>query len=254
MRLEGKVCIITGAGSGMGRAMANTFAAEGAKVVAAEWNQATLDEVVAEVKAAGGEIAGVQGDVSKLEDCQRIVETAVSSFGTLDVLCNNAGIMDNFAGAAAFNDDILQRVMAVNAYGPLYLTREALKVMLPKGAGSIVNTASVAGEHGGAAGVAYTMSKHAAVGLTKNTAWYYAKTGVRCNSIIAGGVETNIMSSVDPATIDPAGGAQAGVYGGIIPAMLKAQDIANLALFLASDESKMINGANIPADAGWTAS
>ena len=146
------------------------------------------------------------------------------------------------------------RVFGVNVYGPLYLTREALKVMLPKGSGSIVNTASVAGTHGGAAGVVYTMSKHACVGLTRNTAWYYAKSGVRCNSIIAGGVETNIMASVDPSKIDGEGAQQAGVYGGIIPAMLKAQDIANLALFLASDESKMINGANIPADAGWTAS
>ncbi|MBN1193654.1 MAG: SDR family oxidoreductase [Coriobacteriia bacterium] len=254
MRLEGKVAIITGAGSGMGRAMANLFAAEGAKVIAAEWNQATLDEVVAEVKAAGGEITGVQGDVSKLEECRKIVETAASTYGTLDVLCNNAGVMDNFAGAAHYSDDVLARVMGINAYGPLYLTREALKIMLPKGSGSIVNTASVAGEHGGAAGAVYTMSKHAVVGLTRNTAWYYAKTGIRCNSIIAGGVETNIMSSVDPSTIDPEGGAQAGVYASIIPAMLKAQDIANLALFLASDESKMISGANIPADAGWTAS
>lgn len=253
MRLEGKVAIITGAGSGMGRAMANLFAAEGAKVVAAEWNQATLDEVVAEVKAAGGEIVGVQGDVSKKDDCKKIVETATGSFGKLDVLCNNAGVMDNFAGAAHYSDDVLTRVMSINAYGPLYMTSLALPLMIEAGSGSIVNTASVAGEHGGAAGVAYTMSKHACVGLTKNTAWYYAKTGVRCNSIIAGGVNTNIMSSVDPSTIDPEGGQQAGVYASIIPAFLQSEDIANLALFLASDESKLINGANIPADGGWTA-
>jgi NAD(P)-dependent dehydrogenase (short-subunit alcohol dehydrogenase family) len=254
MRLEGKVAVITGAGSGMGRAMANLFAAEGAKVVAAEWNQATLDEVVAEVTAAGGEITGVQGDVSKPETAGEIMSKAVEAYGTVDVLCNNAGIMDNFAGAANFSDELLPRVFGVNVYGPLYLTREALKIMLPKGSGSIVNTASVAGEHGGAAGVVYTMSKHACVGLTRNTAWYYTKAGIRCNSIIAGGVETNIMASVDPSKIDGAGAQQAGIYGGIIPAMLKATDIANLALFLASDESKMINGANIPADAGWSAS
>jgi NAD(P)-dependent dehydrogenase (short-subunit alcohol dehydrogenase family) len=253
MRLEGKVAVITGAGSGMGRAMANLFAAEGAKVVAAEWNEATLAEVTAEVKAAGGEITGVQGDISKEDDDKRIIETATSTYGRLDVLCNNAGVMDNFAGAAHFSDDVLVRVMSINAYGPLYLTRLALPIMIEQGGGSIVNTASVAGEHGGAAGVVYTMSKHACVGLTKNTAWYYAKTGVRCNAIIAGAVETNIMASVDPSIIDPDGGAQAGVYGGIIPGFLKPLDIANLALFLASDDSKMINGANIPADAGWTA-
>jgi NAD(P)-dependent dehydrogenase (short-subunit alcohol dehydrogenase family) len=234
--------------------MANLFAAEGAKVVAAEWNEATLAEVVAEVKAAGGEITGVQGDVSKLDDCNRIIETATGTYGKLDVLCNNAGIMDNFAGIAKFSDDLMAKVFAVNVYGPAYLSRLAVPLMIAQGGGSIVNTASVAGIEGGAAGAVYTMSKHAVIGLTKNTAWYYTKQGVRCNAIAAGGVETNIMASVDPSKIDGEGAQQAGIYGGIIPAMLKARDIADLALFLASDESKMINGAIIPADAGWTAS
>ncbi|MGB4593575.1 MAG: SDR family oxidoreductase [Coriobacteriia bacterium] len=253
MRLEGKVAVITGAGSGMGRSMANLFAAEGAKVVAAEWNQTTLDEVVAEVTAAGGTITGVQGDVSKPEDCAKICESAVAAYGTVDVLCNNAGVMDNFAGAADFSDELLDRVMGINSFGPLYLTREALKVMLPKGGGSIVNTASAAGEHGGAAGVVYTMSKHAAVGLTRNTAWYYAKQGIRCNAMIVGGVATNIMASVDPSKINAEGAQLAGVYGGIIPAFLQPMDVANLALFLASDESKMVNGAQIAVDGGWGA-
>lgn len=237
----------------MGRSMANLFAAEGAKVVAAEWNQTTLDEVVAEVTAAGGTITGVQGDVSKPEDCAKICESAVAAYGTVDVLCNNAGVMDNFAGAADFSDELLDRVMGINSFGPLYLTREALKVMLPKGGGSIVNTASAAGEHGGAAGVVYTMSKHAAVGLTRNTAWYYAKQGIRCNAMIVGGVATNIMASVDPSKINAEGAQLAGVYGGIIPAFLQPMDVANLALFLASDESKMVNGAQIAVDGGWGA-
>jgi NAD(P)-dependent dehydrogenase (short-subunit alcohol dehydrogenase family) len=253
MRLEGKVAIITGAGSGMGRAMANLFAAEGAKIVAGEWNTATLDEVVAEVKAAGGEIVGVQGDVSKADDCKRIVDTATGTYGRLDVLCNNAGVMDNFAGVADFSDELLARVFGINVYGPMYLSRLAVPIMIAQGGGSIVNTASAAGMHGGAAGVVYTTSKHASVGLTRNTAWYYAKQGVRCNAIIAGGVETNIMASVDPSKINGVGAQQAGIYGGLIPAMLKPHDIADLALFLASDESKMINGALIPADAGWSA-
>lgn len=253
MRLEGKVAVITGAGSGMGRAMANLFSAEGAKVVAAEWNQQTLDEVVAEVQGKGGTITGVQGDISKEDDCKRIIDTAKATYGKIDVLCNNAGVMDNFAGVATFTDEMLQRVFSINVYGAMYLSRLVVPLMLEQGSGSIVNTASVAGTHGGAAGVVYTASKHAVVGVTKNTAWYYAKSGIRCNAIVAGGVETNIMASVDQSKIDPAGAQQAGVYASIIPAMLKATDIANLALFLASDESKMINGALVPADAGWTA-
>ncbi|GAB4287121.1 MAG: SDR family oxidoreductase [Coriobacteriia bacterium] len=253
MRLEGKVAVITGAGSGMGRAMANLFSAEGAKIVAAEWNAATLAEVVEEVKAAGGEIVGVEGNVALVEDCERIIDTAVEAFGTVDVLCNNAGVMDGFAGAANATDEMYERVFGVNVSGPFYLTRKALAVMLKKGSGSIINTASVAGVGGGAAGVIYTMSKHAVIGLTKNTAWQYALKGVRCNAIVAGGVETNIMSSVDQSKMDPEGAERAQKYASIIPGMLKATDIADLALFLASDESKMINGAAIPADAGWLA-
>ena len=144
MRLENKVVIITGAGSGMGRAMANLFASEGAKLVVAEWHPDTLAEVVTEVKATGGEITGVQGDVSKSEDCIRIVQTAVDTYGKLDVLCNNAGIMDNFAGAGDVEDAALARVMGVNAYGPLCLTRAAIPHMVDNG-GSIVNCASAAG-------------------------------------------------------------------------------------------------------------
>lgn len=253
MRLEGKVAVITGAGSGMGRAMANLFAAEGAKIVAAEWNEATLAEVVGEVKAAGGEIVGVQGNIAKDDDCGRIIDAAISSFGRLDVLCNNAGVMDVFAGVASVTDEVLERVFGVNIYGATYLSRRAVPIMIEQGGGSIVNTASVAGLMGGAAGVAYTMSKHALLGLTKSTAWQYGLKGVRCNAIAPGGVETNIMTSVDPSKIDAEGAARCQFAAQIIPGMLQAKDIADLALFLASDESKMINGAIIPADAGWAA-
>lgn len=253
MRLEGKVAVITGVGSGMGRAMANLFAAEGAKVVAAEWNETTLGEVVGEVKDAGGEIVAVQGDVSRLDACQRIIDAAVDTFGRLDVLCNNAGVMDNFAAIGEFSDEMLERVFGINVYGPMYLSRLAIPIMLEQGSGSIVVTASIAGIKGGAAGVVYTASKHAIVGVTKSIAWHYAQKGIRCNAIAAGGVETNIMTSVDPSKIDPGGAERCQFGASIIPAMLKATDIADLALFLASDESKMINGAIIPADAGWSA-
>jgi len=253
MRLEGKVAVITGAGSGMGRAMANLFAAEGATIVAAEWNQTTLDEVVAEVKAAGGEIVGVQGDVSKQADCEAIVDKAVEAYGKVDVLCNNAGVMDLNAGAAEMDNAMWERVLGVNLNGPMFLTRKAVPAMKAGSGGSIINTASVAGVGGGAAGCAYTVSKHGVIGLTKNTAFRYCQEGIRCNAIVAGAVETNIMQSVDPTKMDPAGVARSQTWYAAIPGQLKATDIANLALFLASDESKLINGACIPADAGWTA-
>ena len=253
MRLKDKVAIITGAGSGMGRAMAKLFADEGAKIIAAEWNAETLKAVVDEVSAAGGDITGVGGDVASEADCGRMVDMAVKTYGRVDVLCNNAGVMDVNQGVAELGNDMWQRVLGINLNGPMYLSRLVVPIMIAQGGGSIVNTASVAALGGGAAGAAYTVSKHGLVGLTRNTAFVYAPDGVRCNAIAAGAVETNIMQSVDPTKMDPRGSARFNTWYAAIPATLQALDIAELALFLASDESKLINGAIIPADGGWTA-
>ena len=250
-RLQDKVVIITGAGSGMGRAMANLFASEGAKVVAAEFREEFLGEVVAEVREAGGEITPVQGDVSKDEDCRRVVQTAIDTYGKIDGLCNNAGIMDNFAGPADFDDAIMEKVFGVNVFGPAYMTRAVLPHMCNDCGGSIVNSASLAGIGGGAAGTVYTMSKHAVIGLTKNTAFQYAKQGVRCNAVAIGAVETNIMQN-SALGMDEKGFSIAQPWIALAPAFLKPQDIADLALFLLSDDSRSINGAVINADAGWS--
>ncbi len=252
MRLEGKVAVITGAGSGMGRAMANLFASEGAKVVGADWHAASLDEVVAEVRAAGGEMTGVQGNVAVKEDCERLIDAAVTTYGGIDVLCNNAGVMDLFQGVGELADDVWQRVMGINLDGPMFLSRKAVPLMIARGGGSIVNTDSAAGIGGGAAGAAYTVSKHGLVGLTRSIAYTYAPQGVRCNAMACGAVETNIMQSVDATKLDQAGAARYGAFQALVPALLKPQEIAQLALFLASDESKHISGAIIPIDAGWT--
>jgi len=253
MELDRKVAVITGAASGMGRAMAELFTAEGAMVVAADWLQESLDAAVAEIAAGGAKIVGIQGDVSKQEQAEAFVDKAVEAFGKLDILCNNAGVMDTNMGVGELTNEMWERVLGVNLTGPMLLSRLAVPIMVAKGSGSIVNTASVAGVSGAAAGAAYTVSKHGVVGLTRNTAWVYGPSGVRCNAIAAGAVETNIMQSVDPTKMDPTGSARYQLYYGCIPATLQAIDIANLALFLASDEARYINGAIIPADAGWTA-
>lgn len=253
MRLQGKVAIITGAGSGMGRAMANLFAKEGAKIVAGEWNEKTLAEVVGEVKGAGGEIEGVKGNIAVQAEAEAIVDAAVKTFGRLDILVNNAGVMDLNQGVAELTNEMWERVMGINLNGAMYLTRRALPVMLGQGGGSIVNVSSIAALGGGAAGVAYTAAKHAQIGLTKNTAWIYGPRGVRCNAILPGGVATNIIQSVDMTKFDRTGSARTKVYTDTMPGLLQGTDIANLALFLASDESRFINGAVITADAGWRA-
>lgn len=253
MRLQDKVAVVTGAGSGMGRAITLLFAQEGAKVVAAEWNQTTLDEVVAEVKEAGGQIVGVKANVAVREEAEAMVDAAIEHFGRIDILCNNAGVMDQFQGVGELTDEIWRRVLSINLDGPMFASRRAIPLMVAQGSGSIINVASTAAVSGAAAGAAYTASKHAVAGLTKNTGWVYGPKGVRCNAIAPGGVATNIAASMDMTKLDPYGMERAGVFQKTMPAYLQPTDIANLALFLASDESKNINGTIIPADAGWLA-
>lgn len=253
MRLEGKVAVITGAASGMGLAMATRFAAEGASVIAGDWNAQRLEEAVAKIKAAGGKIAGAQGNIADQATAEGLIELAISTYGRLDALCNNAGVMDYMQGVGELTDDIWRRVLGINLDGPMFATRKAVQYMLAHGGGSIVNTASTAGLHGGAAGVAYTVAKHGIVGLTRSTAWMYAARGIRCNAICPGATKTNIQETMPSDRLDPTGAQRAGVFAALAPAYLDPEDIASLALFLASDESRHINGAIIPADAGWDA-
>jgi NAD(P)-dependent dehydrogenase (short-subunit alcohol dehydrogenase family) len=229
------------------------FAAEGATIVAADWNAERLDDVVAAIKAQGGTSIGVRGNIADQASAEGLIERAIADYGRIDVLCNNAGIMDYMQGVAEVSDDIWRRVLSINLDGPMFTCRRAVQQMLKQGSGSIINVASTAGFHGGAAGAAYTVAKHGLVGLTRNTAWMYAQRGIRCNAICPGGTKTNIAETMPPDRMDAGGAQRAGAYAALIPAMLEPQDIAALALFLASDESRMVNGAIIPADAGWTA-
>ncbi|HVN16443.1 MAG TPA: glucose 1-dehydrogenase [Anaerolineales bacterium] len=253
MKLNGKVAIVTGGGSGMGRETAILFAKEGAKVVIGDWNEKTLKETVNTIRSTGGEVTGLKGNVAVQSDAEALVDAAVKAYGRMDILVNNAGVMDLNQGAGEVDNSTWERVMGVNVNGPLYLTRRAVPVMVKSGGGAIVNIASVAGMSGAAAGVAYTTSKHALIGMTRNTAWRYLKDGIRCNAIAAGAVETNIVASIDPTKMDSKGTERAQVYYSLIPAQLKPIDIANLVLFLASDEARYINGTVVPADGGWLA-
>lgn len=253
MRLAGKVAIVTGAGSGMGRSAALLFAREGATVVASDIDAARLEAVVAEAKAAGGEMIAVVGDIAKREDAEALVERAIEGFGKLDILVNNAGIMDMMEGVANFKDETFERVFAVNVYGPFVTTRAAVRHMKERGGGAIINVASVAAVTGASAGAVYTASKHALLGMSRNTAYAYAPFGIRTNTLIVGGVETNIMAGADPAKFDHEALAQYGRWHAANPRTLKPEEVANLMLFLASDEASGVNGAEVAVDAGWTA-
>jgi NAD(P)-dependent dehydrogenase (short-subunit alcohol dehydrogenase family) len=250
MRFEGKVVVITGAGSGIGRAMAILFAAEGAKLVAGDIDAARLDDLVVAVKSAGGEITTVQGNVAVAADVEQLIDTAPNVYDRLDVLCNNAGIMDRVTPVTELTDELWRRVLGINLDGPMFGCRRALPIMLAQGSGVIVNIASVAGLIGGVAGAAYTTAKHGLVGLTKNIAWQYANKGIRCVAICPGGVETNIGLGGEPNAfgwerMQPL--LMSGIRIG------KPEEIAQVALFLASDAASYVNGAIIPVEGGWLA-
>ncbi|PRX64029.1 NAD(P)-dependent dehydrogenase (short-subunit alcohol dehydrogenase family) [Cohnella sp. SGD-V74] len=251
MRLKGKVAVVTGAASGMGKAIAELYAKEGAKVVVSDLNVEGAELVVSGIRTSGGEAVAIKTNVGNLNDVNAMIDKAVSEFGTLDILVNNAGIMDNMAPVGDVDDDRWDLIFDVNTKGVMRAIRKALPIFLEKGSGVIVNTASTGGFSGAHAGAAYTASKHAVIGITKNTGFMYAQKGIRCNAIAPGATITNIASTM--TNINEFGASRTKVTQGVIPRAGQPEEIAQVALFLASDESSFVNGAVIAADAGWTA-
>jgi NAD(P)-dependent dehydrogenase (short-subunit alcohol dehydrogenase family) len=251
MKLQNKVAVVTGAASGMGKAIAILYANEGAKVVVSDINGEAAQATVREIESIGGTAVAVTGNIAKESDVQQLIDTAVERYGTLDILVNNAGIMDNFVPAADVTDELWDRVLAVNTTGPMRTIRRALPIFLEKKSGVIINIASIGGLFGSRAGAAYTASKHALIGLTKNVGFQYAKDGIRSNAIAPGGVETNINATIKEPNEFGMGRAMSGINGN--PRSGSASEIATVALFLASDDSSFVNGTVITADAGWTA-
>lgn len=245
--LEGKVVVVTGAASGIGRSMVRRFVEEGGRVVAVDVDAGRLGKVVGEL---GEGVTARALDVGDRCACERLVAETAASLGGLHVLCNNAGVVDDLFPAHDTSDDLWDRVIAVNLTGPFVLTRAALKVMVGQGGGAIVNTTSVAGLQGGRGGASYTVSKHGLVGLTRSVAWYYGRQGVRSNAIAPGAIQTRMQASMSP---HPGGMAAYEPYFASIPAFGKALEVADAAVFLAGEQARFINGAVLPVDGGWMA-
>lgn len=248
MRFEGKCVVVTGASSGMGRKIALDFAKEGATVIAVARRLERLEEIAKEAEGFVGKILPYQGDISLEEVNNGMIDYAVKECGKLDVLVNNAGIMDEFTPIGELTDELFNKVMAVNLNGPIYAMRKAVQVMLEQETkGNIVNIASIGGVCGARAGVAYTASKHAIVGATKNTAYMYAGK-IRCNVVCPGGVETEVMNSQTNISQFGVGRIMAGLDTSI-PAG-KVEDISTAVLYIASDDAKFMTGAEIVIDGG----
>jgi NAD(P)-dependent dehydrogenase (short-subunit alcohol dehydrogenase family) len=250
-RHQGRVAFVTGAASGIGRATVLRLAGEGATVVGIDLNEEALADVHAVASEAGTPVSLTTGDVTRQADIDRLVGDALAEHGHIDLLANVAGIMDWFLPAHEVDDETWERVMAVNTTGPLKLCRAVLPSMRERGGGSIVNVGSAASTRGGSAGVTYTASKHALLGITRSIAWVYAPENIRCNIVLPGGVETNIG-----ATAMPRGefgiGRLAPIHGTALR-MAQPDEIATVVSWLGSDEAANVNGAIVNADGGWAA-
>ncbi|MFF5844153.1 SDR family NAD(P)-dependent oxidoreductase [Streptomyces massasporeus] len=250
--LSGKSVIVTGAASGIGRAAALRFAREGARVVVADLNAEGAKSVVEAVESAGGTALAVTGDLSGTAVVDAVVAAAVGTFGGIDVLVNNAGVMDTMSAAADVTDAEWERVLAVNLTAPFLLTRAVLPHMIAAGGGAIVTTASEASLRGSAAGTAYTASKHGVLGLTRSLAVMYRDQGIRANAIAPGGTATGITADVriDPGAHGPAVIGRHFVNMGRI---CEPEEQAAAIVYLASDAASGINGVVLPVDNAWSA-
>ncbi len=252
MKLENKVAVITGAGSGMGRAIAYLYAKEGARVVAADIKADGVESLMHEAAVCSGDIKFCKTDVSDCLQVEAMLDFAVETYGGLDIVVNNAGIMDSMMPVGELSDQLWHQVMDINLNGVMFSCRHALNIMTKDGKGGvIINTASVGGLAGCRAGAAYTASKFAVVGLTKNIGYMYATKGIRCNAICPGAVETNIgLGLRAPSAF---GLEQTGKGVASNPRQGKPEEVASVAVFLASDEASFINGTTVTVDGGWTA-
>lgn len=248
-RFAGKVGIITGAGSGIGKATIERFVNEGGSAIAVDISAPRLQQLSTEFKARNQEIKCVSGDLASDATIDEILKVAGDR---VDVLINNAGIMDDFVPLDELDDELWNHVISVNLTAVMKLSRAVIKLMLKHGKGSIVMTSSGASFKSGIAGTAYTTSKHGLNGLTKSISTIYGSRGIRSNGVAPGGTKTNIMDMSKPIkgqkTLELLGPNMANASKTAEP-----EEIAACILFLASDDASNVNGAILPSDAGWSA-
>ena len=247
MELQGKIVLITGAGSGIGESTARLFAKEGAKVVLSDINEEDGRKVLEEIKKNNGEGAFIKADSSVPADSQKSVEMAIQKFGRLDIAVNNAGIGGAMAPVGEYEIEDWNKVISINLSGVFYGMRYQIPAMLKNGSGSIINVASILGSVGSANSSAYVAAKHGVVGLTKTAALEYSSQGIRVNSVGPGYIRTPLLEGLEKEQLDQLIGMHP------IGRLGEADEVAQLFLWLASERSSFATGAYYPVDGGYLA-
>jgi NAD(P)-dependent dehydrogenase (short-subunit alcohol dehydrogenase family) len=251
VKLEGKIAIVTGASSGIGEATAFMLAKEGAAVVLAARRKDRLEANAGRIRESGGKALVVAADVTKIDDCERIIEEAISEFGRIDILVNNAGIADKHMPIDECSTDWWNEVILVDQTSVFHLSKAVLRHMAKAGSGSIVNVSSIGGVFG-SAGISYSAAKSALLGMTKNIAIQYAGKGIRCNAVCPGPTPTELNTPEKLAEFNMVFADQCARHMNMSLPEATVEDQANAILFFASDESRAVTGQVLIVDNGTT--
>ncbi len=249
-RLENKIAIVTGGNSGIGRATAMLFCMEGARVVITGRRDAENKKVVDEITAKGGEIMAVQGDVSKKDDCKKIVDETIRKYGRIDVLVNNAGIADKHMPINLCTEDWYDTVVKIDQYSVYYMSKYALVHMEKAGKGSIINISSIGSQ--GVAGISYSAAKAAVNAMTKNIALQYSPTAIRCNAVAPGPTPTPLNAPEAFKHFNQEFAAACAKHIDVTLPFSEVEDQAEAILYFASDASRAVTGQILYVDHGTT--
>lgn len=241
-KLQDRVALIYGGTSGLGKATAKLYAKEGAKVAIAGRNEERGNQIVEEIKASGGEAVFVKVDLMETAQIKQSVKDTVDVFGTIDILYNGAGILDEYEEISNTDEETFDSVIQINVKAVFTATKEVMPIFEEKGSGVVINLGSQGSKFAGVGGTSYVTSKHALVGFTKQLAYDYGPKGIKANLLAPGYIDTAMTEEVEEERLKDIPDRRAG----------KASEVANLALFLASDDSDYMNGTEVYMDGGWT--